>query len=180
MTNEWKSDYGILCDLRAKQAISEALIRNSRGIDRCDIDLLKSAYHDDAHIEHGPFIGSVEGFANWMLLVQRKQFSTTSHFVSNIYIEINNLGRARATAETYFHTVSRFERNEQHFDRIELGRYVDHFESRNGTKRCQSGTWKIARRIAILDSHRIDPVAEKHQDANDYDPPIWGADVRLS
>ena len=38
-----------------REAIREAMGRYCRGIDRLDVDLIRSAYHEDAFDDHGPF-----------------------------------------------------------------------------------------------------------------------------
>ena len=38
-------------DLLAEQAVRKAATCDSRGVDRSDLDLLKSAFHDDAEVK---------------------------------------------------------------------------------------------------------------------------------
>ncbi len=52
--------------LIARQAISEAITTVQRGIDRGDLKLLKSAWHDDAQVAYGFFNGaSATGPTSW-------------------------------------------------------------------------------------------------------------------
>ena len=44
-----------------KQEISECILRFSRGIDRHDIEVARSAFHDDARDDHGVYIGTGHG-----------------------------------------------------------------------------------------------------------------------
>jgi proline racemase len=46
---------GRLRALEDQQAIRDVLMRYARGVDRCDLDLLKPAYHEDAYDDHGFF-----------------------------------------------------------------------------------------------------------------------------
>ncbi len=51
----------------AKQSIHEVLARYCHGIDRCDIDMLKSAYWPDATDTHGTFNGNAWEFAEFIV-----------------------------------------------------------------------------------------------------------------
>ncbi|MFB9858751.1 hypothetical protein [Paenarthrobacter aurescens] len=44
-----------------KEAIREASLKYTRGIDRHDDDILRQVYHPDARDDHGEYIGSAEG-----------------------------------------------------------------------------------------------------------------------
>ena len=44
--------------LEDQQAIRDVLSRYARGVDRCDLGLLKSAYHPDGYDDHGFFKGN--------------------------------------------------------------------------------------------------------------------------
>jgi hypothetical protein len=57
-------------DLRSKDEIRDVVLRLARGIDRCDLELLRSCYHPDAHEEHGWFSGSAWEYAG--RLVERR------------------------------------------------------------------------------------------------------------
>ena len=79
-----------LAALRAlldKQAIHEVLMRYCRGIDRCDEELLRSAYHHDATDNHGQFNGKAADFVPWAIKSLRRDERTT-HFLCNELIEV--------------------------------------------------------------------------------------------
>jgi hypothetical protein len=64
-------------DLVAQQEIRDVLIRYTRGIDRMDADLVRSAYWPGAHDDHGAFRGSVEELIDWLTVLEH--FDVTMH-----------------------------------------------------------------------------------------------------
>ena len=128
--------------MRAERAITKAMLRYTRGIDRCDEELLRSAYHDDAYDDHGDrFRGPAREFIPWTLGHLRKRFVSTMHTLHNIDIDVNG---DWARAETY--CIS------QHVVRADDGqlrletfacRYLDRFEDRPGAG------WRIAHRVVV-------------------------------
>src|SRR6185437_3860710 len=50
-----------------KQAIREALQRYCRGLDRRDLEMGLSAFHEDSHVEHGFFAGSGHDWVRFVL-----------------------------------------------------------------------------------------------------------------
>lgn len=121
--------------------IQKLLATYCRGIDRCDKELLKSAYWPDATEEHGLFNGNAWEFAEFivpMLLTMK----VTMHSISNTLIEING---DRASAETYvvaYHLMAT-EAGDQ-AEMVVGGRYVDQFERRKNE-------WRIASRLFVHD-----------------------------
>jgi len=76
-------------ELLDKQAIHETLMRYCRGIDRCDEDLIRSAYHPGAWDDHGEFRGTVEEFVPWVLeRLQSDPGMVTNHSICNEYVEV--------------------------------------------------------------------------------------------
>lgn len=131
-----------------KQAIHEVLMRYSRGIDRCDSELLHSAYHPDANDDHGMFRGKATDFIQWALDALKKDEST-SHQMANELIEVDG---DVAYGETYFIAVHRRQMKDGSKSDLQFaGRYVDRFERRDGV-------WKIADRKVVYDRSRIDTV----------------------
>ena len=45
-----------------KQAIQDVLVRYCRGVDRCDLEMLRSAYWEDATDDHGSLSGNAWEF----------------------------------------------------------------------------------------------------------------------
>jgi SnoaL-like protein len=119
-----------------RQDIMDCLHRYTRGVDRVDVDLIRSAFWPDAVDHHGPVTGSVEDFlAYWLPLQPARQVS--QHYVANTTIDIDDDIAHVETYFTYFHKA---------FDAPEMtvsgGRYADRFERR------EDG-WRIILRVVI-------------------------------
>jgi hypothetical protein len=124
--------------LRDREEIRDCLIRNSRGLDRHDDELLASSYHPDATDHHGAFVGPPAEFIPWARELHEAGWNAHTHLLSNNSVEID--GDA-AHSEAYFYTVLR-NRNGQ----LDLrgGRYIDRLERR-------AGTWRITARAVVLE-----------------------------
>jgi len=125
-----------LADLAAKRACYETLARYTRGVDRCDPDLVRSTYHPDAYDDHGGYQGDAEGFVEWARSTVMDAFQCTMHKLGNSLIEVQG---DVAFGETYAiaHHVQTAQRPAT--DLIMGIRYLDRFERR-------AGEWKIAHR----------------------------------
>ena len=121
-----------------KQALHDNLMRYCRGVDRMDLELMKSTYWPDSTDDHGRFVG---GGYQWCqeAMRSREVLVSCNHHVSNVYSEIE---RERAKRESMFIVVTTYR------DRSPImmlgGRYRDLCEKRDGE-------WKILRRICIWD-----------------------------
>ncbi|MBS4754558.1 nuclear transport factor 2 family protein [Nocardioides sp. zg-ZUI104] len=125
-------------DLLAKQEIYEVVCRYARGIDRLDMDLVRSCYHPDAIDHHTGFSGGVEEFLTWAEGALR-QMSGTMHTLCNHLVELHG---DVAVAETYAHTTHwTREPTKPSHNAVTGTRYIDRFEKRNGE-------WRIAERWA--------------------------------
>jgi hypothetical protein len=136
-------------DLLAKQAIHDALMRYCRGIDRCDAELVRSAYHPDSFDDHGAYKGNGWEFAD-VVVEGLAMFASTQHAICNEFVELDgDVGYA----ESYFVASHRLDQEGVLVDLVFAGRYVDRFELR-------AGDWKIAHRVVVHDWSRIDRVEE--------------------
>lgn len=135
--------------LRDREAIKEAMARYCRGIDRLDVDLIKSAYHPDAFDDHGPFRGLRDDFVEWIVPFLRREYVTTSHHLTTQSIEVQG---DVAYAETYAVVVQEKHAGGEVLQLIANSRYIDRFERRDGD-------WRIAYRVVVTDSARTDTVA---------------------
>ncbi|MCX7865136.1 MAG: nuclear transport factor 2 family protein [Novosphingobium sp.] len=134
-------------------AIRKVHMRYCRGIDRADFDLIRSCYHPDAIDDHGDYVGDVDGFIEYCR-AGLPNFLSTTHFTGNQIIEIEG---NTAWAETYaqaWHRVAPVRPGEPMKDLVVNTRYIDRFEKRYGE-------WKIAHRKVVVDSDRVDIVAER-------------------
>ena len=58
-------------DLLAEQAVRKVATCYSRGVDRTDLDLLNSAFHDDAEVRYGSYDGHYAELQRWSWMVRR-------------------------------------------------------------------------------------------------------------
>jgi hypothetical protein len=138
--------------LVAVQEIRDVIARYCRGIDRRQMELVRSCYHPDATDDHGDYRGGIDGFVDY-LGVTLAHWQSTTHFLGNVLVEVGPTGTT-ARAESYalaFHRIAaRGDKPER--DLVGGIRYVDDFERREGV-------WRIAARVCVLDWSRTDPVA---------------------
>jgi hypothetical protein len=127
--------------LVAEAEIRRVIARYCRGIDRMDLELVRSCYHADARDEHGSFSGSVDEYIDWVAGLLAK-YDATMHFVANQLVEFDERDRARV--ETYGMSVHRSSSGAPHLNLTTGFRYVDRFERR-------AGEWRIAHRVAVAD-----------------------------
>ena len=142
-------------ELLAEAAIRDIQMRYCRGADRMDFDLMRSCFHPDATLHFGFFVGSVEEFVA-MGAEMLKTYAGTTHFTGNQIVEVKG---DRAWAEHYTVATHRFPADENGPARefITFVRYIDNLEQRDGD-------WRIAKRVLILDSTRMDVIADPGPD----------------
>lgn len=141
----------LLVELDARLQIHDVLVRLSQGIDRLDRDLMISCYHEDAIDNHGAFVGSREGFADWVIGRHTGHIDSCMHFLGNEQIVVDG---DHARCESYVVAFYRFLKDGRPYDMTAPGRYLDKFEKRDGR-------WKIVDRLVIFEKDRLDPVVEK-------------------
>lgn len=137
--------------LVAKQAIRETIMRYCRAADRCDEEIARSCFHDDATVERGG--NTVQGgdeIARWLVEASRKSSTASLHSVCNDLIEVT--GDA-AWGEFYFTAWWLIERDGKQFTRPAVGRYFDRFERRDGE-------WRIVHHAIVYELARVDELTE--------------------
>ncbi len=127
-----------------REAIRDALSRFSRGMDRFDREAYLSAFHDDAEMAAGPFVGSARDCWDWAVPMHEEGQLLTHHSLLNITIDLDG---DTAHTETYYMFVAR---NRDETVVLAGGRYVDRFEKRNGD-------WRIALRTNIIEWATMPP-----------------------
>jgi hypothetical protein len=136
MANVLESTDARLAQLLDRQEIMDCLHRYTRGVDRVDPDLIRSAFHPDAIDHHGPVNGSVDDFLAWWL-PQQPPREVSQHYISNTTIDLDGDTAHAETYFTYYHKA---------FGAPEMtlsgGRYADRLERR------EDG-WRIALRVVI-------------------------------
>jgi hypothetical protein len=124
-------------DIVAKQAIGQAIASVQRGIDRNDLALLKSAFHDDADVAYGFFDGSAADFCDIMAGGPADPGSITMHRPANVWIKVDG---DRAISESYVFVYSPGAGTQG----LIGGRYLDRHERRDGQ-------WRLSHRTYVLD-----------------------------
>ncbi|MET0546465.1 MAG: nuclear transport factor 2 family protein [Caulobacterales bacterium] len=134
-------------DYVARRDIVDCVCRYMRGQDRLDAAQQRSAFHDDAYVDCGPFAGAPDhyvAFAQGGLA----GCAYTHHMIGQVQLTIDG---DRASGEVYFIAYHRIPLNGADKDMIFGGRYVDEYA-------CRNGDWRIAKRREIADWTRtIDP-----------------------
>lgn len=152
-----------------RQQIIEVLHRYARAIDRCDIELLKCVYHEDAIDAHGSFAGNAHEFAEFMLPRLKAQTSYGIHHVTNELVDVDG---DRAIAESCllgYHRIPGGRESvatffgQEYADRVEAedkldgeheyctgGRYLDKLTKRDGV-------WRIWRRHITVEWNQCQP-----------------------
>lgn len=121
-----------------RQEIWDCLNRFSRGMDRFDRDLFLSAFHTDATIAAGSFVGDPKSLYDWAAAMHEEGQVATQHNLLNHTCEISGHG---AHTETYYMFVGR---NRDETNWIAGGRYIDRLERRDGA-------WRIALRTNVIE-----------------------------
>lgn len=124
--------------LLERQDILDCLIRFSRGMDRFDRELFLSAFHSDAVIAAGEFVGGPVALYDWASRLHEQGQSSTHHNMLNHSCDIDG---DVAHTETYYLFVGR---NRDETNWIAGGRYIDRLERRDGA-------WKIALRTNAIE-----------------------------
>lgn len=127
-----------LQDLVDRQEIWTLLLRYARGLDRMDWDLVRGCYWDDAIDDHHSFVGTPDEFVRWAMTGTKLSYHVQHHGISNHFLELNG---DDAQSETYYTFIAR-SREEPHL--MSIGRYIDHFQRREGV-------WKIANRVTVIE-----------------------------
>jgi ketosteroid isomerase-like protein len=143
-------------ELADRESIRQCIYRYCRAIDRCDFDLLATAYWPDATEHHDPFHGTIADFIQFTrdTLLAMDQ---TSHMVANILIDIDGV---TAHVESYVRAYHRLTRDDgTKHDLVTASRYIDVMKRRGDE-------WRIFARTVVRDWYRDYP-----------DSADWSADV---
>lgn len=145
-----------------RSEIETALLRYARGVDRCDWELVRSAYHPDAIDDHGEYKGDLNGFIAY-LSRRHQQIEQSQHLITNVFVEFYD--DDGAVVESHFAVQQRVLADAEHVWRplatgtvvdapayqLEVwGRYVDRFQRRQNR-------WAIQERTVILEVYKLEP-----------------------
>jgi hypothetical protein len=121
-----------------RQEITDCLTRFSRGMDRFDRDLFLSAFHPDAEIAAGDFVGGPTALYQWAHNMHEKGQIATQHNLLNNTCDVDG---EVAHSETYYLFAAR---NLDESNWLAGGRYFDRLERRHGQ-------WRIALRTNVIE-----------------------------
>lgn len=120
-----------------RQEIWQVMQRYARGLDRFDVELTRSCYFDDCIEDHGNFVGNPDKFITWANRTA-ENFEWTHHSITTHNCDLDG---DDAYCETYY-IYTGVSSGATHF--LSTGRYIDHFQRRDGE-------WRIANRVVIVE-----------------------------
>ncbi|HSW11865.1 MAG TPA: nuclear transport factor 2 family protein [Solimonas sp.] len=149
------NDSDILRAVADRQAITDLIYRYCRAVDRLDIPLGHSVWHEDGHADYGETVyrGNGRGVIDH-ICAQHRHTLHHSHQVSNILIELDG---DRAGSESYVTATLRMGRGDEIRQMTIWGRYVDQWSRRNGR-------WGLDRRVSIRDFDELREVTTVYED----------------
>jgi hypothetical protein len=120
----------------------------TRGVDRLDLEMVRSCYHPDATDDHGEYVGGVDGFIEWLAQIL-PPLEISQHFIGNFLVDVRG---DEAFAELYVHSHTRLrDENGEPVNRIRCVRFYDRLARRDGT-------WLIADRHVVFDWAQTTPI----------------------
>jgi hypothetical protein len=134
--------------LVAERDIKNVVLRYCRGVDRMDLALVRSCYHDDAQDHHGGFAGGIDEALRWVWDVLAT-YGSTDHVVANMLVEFDPVVPTTARCESYGAAL--------HFEGGEGGRrgqaigfrWIDDLEQRAAPD--EPPDWRFSRRVATTE-----------------------------
>jgi hypothetical protein len=130
------------CD---RDEIRQLLYRYARGVDRSDVDLLRSVYAPGGTDHHGLYDGPGRDYADRLVAAEAEATNVGNHHLTNMLIEIDG---DTARAETYFLAVHPHEDDGEERLGVTSGRYLDSLVR-------VDGQWAILRREVVNDWTRL-------------------------
>jgi SnoaL-like domain len=147
-------------------AIMEQIYRYCRSVDRLDVALGHSVFHEDSYADFGAsYKGPGRGWIDY-ICVEHLKFLHHSHQVTNIVIEIDG---DRAGSESYVTAKLRSRQGERLMQFEFCARYVDAWSRRDGH-------WAIDRRECVIDfdsTTDITPINDNQRARRDRDDPSY-------
>ena len=142
-------DQHALATLIAKDEIRELALLYSRGVDRKDIELLRTLYARDATDDHGKhYNGDAEGYLRFL----EKSFPHMRYSGHHICNHLVSVDGDRGEGEVYalaYHLIP--DGKGGFLEDFMAVRYVDRYRKENGR-------WLFASRVVSFDMHSVRPV----------------------
>jgi len=139
------------------ECIRNAAQRYSRGLDRLDENLMKSAYWPDATDDHGTFVGNAMEFVE-MCMAAHLRWRSTNHCILNHHIDLWSDG-VQATGE--LHNITHLFQKDQNVLDTWHGRYLDRYEKRDNE-------WRIIERVCVHEGSTSQAITEMDIDTNKF------------
>lgn len=136
--------------LADERDIEQLLYRYARGVDRRDLDVVRSCYWDEGFDDHMGFAGPADEFCAWLAVVLAK-VDVLTHQFTNVAVVVSDDGTA-ATSDAYCSNtcVWSLDGRERHL--MSCLSYVDSLERRNGE-------WRLLHRTCRRVWSRMEEVA---------------------
>lgn len=155
-------------ELADRQAITDMIYRYCRSVDRLDVPLGHSIWHEDSTADYGPglYQGDGRGVIDH-ICAQHAHLLHHSHQVSNILLEIRG---DSAGSESYVTASLRMQAEDGIKQLSVWARYVDQWSRRDGR-------WGLDKRITVIDFDEIrdvTPMGEHTVARRDRDDPSYG------
>lgn len=127
--------------LAAESAIRRVLLTYARGIDRLDLELVRSCYWPEATDVHGTFSGTRDDFLSWVGPLLRRH-TMTMHHLANVLVDVHGDAAGVETYGVAYHSGE--PAGDVRWNYAAGFRYVDRFARR-------SGEWRIADRVTVIE-----------------------------
>jgi SnoaL-like domain len=156
-----------LDELQARQAITDHIYRYCRSVDRLDVPLGHSIWHEDGVADYGGYYQGAGKGVIGLICQNHSGLLHHSHQISNILIELHG---DKAGSESYCTASLRLQRGDKVVHMMVWSRYVDSWSRRDGR-------WGLDKRIAIRDFDEVREVTvmEHHEvGKRDHTDPSYG------
>ena len=143
-----------LQDVADRQAITDLIYRYCRSVDRLDIPLGHSIWHQDGYADYGAAVyqGNGRGVIDH-ICAQHRSALQHSHQVSNIIIDLD---ADRAGSESYVTATLRVRSGEQLKQLTIWGRYIDEWSRRESR-------WGLDKRLSVRDFDEVRDVTSLYE-----------------
>ena len=140
--------------LADRQAITDLIYAYCRSVDRLDVPLGHSVWHDGGRADYGAEVyqGDGRGVIDH-ICAQHRHTLHHSHQVSNILIDLDG---DRAGSESYVTATLRVARGDKLLQMSVWGRYIDSWSRRDGR-------WGLDKRLALRDFDEVREVTEMYR-----------------
>jgi hypothetical protein len=152
-------------DIADRLAITEQIYRYCRSVDRLDVPLGHSVFHEDSSADIGAYHGTGRGWIDH-ICKEHLRFLHHSHQVTNILIDVNG---DRAGSEAYVTATLRSRDGDKFLQRQFWARYVDEWSKRDGH-------WAIDKRECVIDFDgltEMTPMSEHERSRRDRSDPSY-------